>query len=690
MPAGTPAATRAGTSLSASILHFKPRAELSAENNMHAFINACRASSVLGASTQFEQNAWVEGYRKGKTSVHRIVFSTIEAASQPKPKASPAFQEPFLSLAKACLVYLQDRRPVVSNGPRLSALRCLDAALRMRRGVARPTAIDGFILDSAVQIATERLTLSVAYRVAGQLELLADTLNEVGVIRLPGRWLHGLKKPKEGGSRISKEALAARQEKLPSAATIRALAAIYGEAVGVADTIVSAYCALMLCAPERINEVLRLDVRCLVEGEGRYQGKLGIRWPGSKLAEDTVKWLPSHMVALARDSVGRLLAASAAARQIADWYSSNPTAIYLAEDAAHLRTRDQITAEEIGVLLWGPEASKVSGLAWAHAQRILPVGMIGRKHSYRFAEVEAAVLRLLPPTFPFVPGAERLLCRDSIGLCLLNELHPRRASYRCMFETIDQGQLYSRLGSSKDRASIFVRYGHTEDDGSPIQVTSHAFRHYLNTLAQLGGLSDTEIAIFSGRKDIRQNRAYDHRTSDEIQAPVIAATQAGFRSALVARADRELIPRDELLASGKPASHTTQFGYCMHDFAAEPCLLYRDCLNCDEQECVKGERHKEDNLRRTRAETEQALGRAKAALADEEYGADLWVQHHIKTIARIDELLALLDDPNVPNGARIRLANSAGAFRQLGGANDICIEPAKPRGLSTRTQLLKP
>lgn len=670
--------------MSASILHFTRREELSARGNMNEFINACRASAVLNASSQFDKNVWLEGYRKGKTSMHRIVFSTIEAVSQPKPLATPSFDEPFLSLAKACIVYLQDRRPVVSNGPRISALRCLDAALRTQGLGGQPTAINGFVLDAALEIASARLTPSVAYRVAGQLELLADVLSEVGVIRLPGRWLHGLKKPKEGGSRISMEAIQARQEKLPSAAVIRAIGSIYSEAAGVDDTIVTAYCALMLCAPQRVNEVVRLDIHCLVKGEGHFEGKLGIRWPGSKLALDTTKWLPSHMVTLAREAIGRLRTTSAAARRVAAWYAKNPANIYLDQDAEHLRMQDLITAHDVAAILWGEEKSKGSTRKWLQANHIQPTGAFGRTLRYRFSDVEAAVLRLLPATFPIVPGTEALYCEDALGLCLLNELQSKKATFRCMFQTISQGHIYSRLGSRSGMLSIFDRYGHTEDDGSPIQVTSHAFRHYLNTLAQLGGLSDTEISIFSGRKDVRQNRAYDHRTSEEIQAPLITATQKGFRGELVAKVHRDLITRDELLASGKPVSHSTQFGYCMHDFAAEPCLLYRDCLNCDEQECVKGERHKEDNLRRTRAETEQALARAKAALADEEYGADLWVQHHIKTLARIDELLALLENPALPNGTRIRVSDRSEAHPRLGdiGTGRLdCIRPvvASPR-----------
>ena len=89
--------------------------------------------------------------------------------------------------------------------------------------------------------------------------------------------------------------------------------------------------------------------------------------------------------------------------------------------------------------------------------------------------------------------------------------------------------------------------------------------------------------------------------------------------------------------------------------------MYRDCTNCEEQECVKGEEHKEANLRSLKNETEYLLKEARAALDDEEYGADTWVKHQTKTLERVNALLAIIDDPSVPAGARVRLnlANAA-------------------------------
>ncbi|CAG4895666.1 integrase [Paraburkholderia gardini] len=640
--------------MNASVLHFTPRAELEPQANLEAFIALCRNSDVLGAREQFDKNAWEVGYVKGQNKVNRVVFSTLEASREDRPE--PSLPHPFLDFAKATIVYLHDKRPVTSQAQRIAALRCLEAALREWNKASRPTAVNVEVLNTAVELAKKQVSDAVAYRIAGQLQLIAEFMNSKGFISLRQTWVHGMKRPRELGSRISKEALDARQEKLPSAAVLRALGGIFQEAVQPADVAVSSYLAVMLCAPERINEVLRLARNCLVEGDGRFDGKLGLRWAGSKGAKDTTKWLPTQMVPVARQAISNLLKVTAPAKNIAAWYTDNPNTLYLHDGAAHLRGQEVLTAAEVALILWGDEDATDQANTWARMTAELPkVQLAGRKAGYRFEDVELAVLAMLPETFPFVPGAPELLCKDAVAIIRTNEMHSQKATYLCMITCVDYSSITNPLGAREGRSSIFERFNYTEDDGSPIELRSHALRHYLNMLAQLGGLSNAEIAIFSGRKDVRQNRAYDHMSSDEAQAPISQALKAGFTAGLVPAATRDLITRGEFKRFGVVAAHTTEYGWCMHNFASEPCQMYRDCINCEEQECVKGDAHKEANLRLLKEETEFLLNEAREALNDEEYGADVWVVHQSRTLERVNALLSLMDDPSVERGARIRL-----------------------------------
>jgi len=640
--------------LTASVLHFTPRAELEPHENLQAFIEMCRASEVLQARVQFDANIWVAGQFKGQNKRNRVVFSTLEAAAL--DKAEPPLPSPFLEFAKAAVVYLQGQQPVVSQGPRISALRCLEAALREWNKGSRPTAVNVEVLDTAVEIARKRFSADVAYRVAGQLKMFARLMASKGFISLRQPWVHCLKKPDDLGSRISKKAIDARQEKLPSAAALRALAGIFREATAPPDVLVSSYTALMLCAPERINEVLRLRRNCLVEGEGRFEGKLGLRWSGSKLAEDTTKWLPTQMVPVAREAVANLLRLTAPAQAIAAWYTAHSTTLLLHQAAEHLRSKEVLSLADIGLVLWGDSDATGPAAVWAkQTAKLEQIPLGGRRIGYRFADVERAVVGMLPSTFPYMPGDPQLRCMDAMGIIRSNENHVGKSNYLCMFACVDYQVVTNPMSGRKTRKSIFDRFGYTEDDGSSIALLSHSLRHYLNMVAQMGGLSSAEIAIFSGRKDERQNRAYDHMSSDEVQAPISKALKAGFTGTLVPASSRDLVTRSEFKGKGAGAAHTTEFGWCMHNFASEPCQMHRDCINCEEQECVKGEAHKEANLRQLKDEAEYLLKQAREALTDEEYGADNWVKHQAQTLERVNALLAIIDDAAVPAGARVRL-----------------------------------
>lgn len=641
--------------VSTNVLLFTPRAELEPQQNLEAFIDVCRHSEVLNAKVQFDKNVWDIGFLKGHNKAHRAVFTTMEAA-----KASayePCMPAPFLDFAKAVLVYLHDSRPVVSQARRVAALRCLEASLQEWNKASRPTAVNVEILDTAVELARRSLSPGTAYGVAGQIQLVAELMQSKGFISLRQPWQHSMKKPAELGSRISKEALKARQEKMPSAAALRALGGIFQEAVEPRDIVVSSYAALMTCAPERVNEVLRLQRNCVVEGDGRFVGKLGLRWAGSKGAEDTVKWLPTEMVPVAKQAVANLLQASEDAHRLAAWYTAHPDTLYLHEGATHLRGLEVLATRQIALILWGDEGARDSVSVWAKAFQLQPELLAGhrRRVAYRFKDVETAVLSMLPKTFPYVPGAARLLCKDALAVTRINEMHVQKSTYLCMFTCVDYSVVANALTRHGEQPSIFTRFNYVEDDGSPIEMNTHSLRHYLNMLAQMGGMTSAEIALFSGRKDVSQNRAYDHMSIDEVQAPISNALKVGFMGNLVLTPARQLIQRSQFSQLGASAAHTTQYGSCMHDFASEPCQMHRDCVNCEEQECVKGDLHKEQNLRAIKAETEALLKAAKEALGEKEYGADSWVAHQTRTLERVNALLALLEDPSVPMGARIRL-----------------------------------
>lgn len=640
-------------------LFFQAHEDWSCDECLRKFIQICRESSVLNASAQFDANVWEHGpLLKGKNNECRVIFSTREAA-QSRSRV-PCMDEKFLPFAKSILVYRQSIKPVISQSTRLSALRYLEAALRQCGKDCRPNSIDSQVLDSAVALVRSCVTADVAYRTACELEAIADLMRAKRLIHLRERWLHGMRRPDALGSRISPESVLARQTKCPSVAAIRAIGGVFQVAQGVSDKLTASSGALLLCAPDRINEVTRLRRNCIVLGEGRFEGKVGIRWPGSKGAKNTTKWIPKKMAGVAQDAVRKLNECTTAGHKLACWYVSNPKSIFIHEDATHLRGQASLTYEDVALLLWGRGSKAASAKQWCRANGIK---MAERRRKnvcgyVSFADVERVILGMLPSSFPHLPGDSSISVHEALYIVRKNELHATNATYECLFDVVDQGDIASRLGQRNDSGipSIFVKYEYSEDDGTPIHLKTHAPRHYLNTGAQMAGLSSSEISAFSGRRDERQNQAYDHMTSDEVQQPIkTAIKQSGFMGGLVDSNTRHLVTRAEFSQKGVETGHTTEYGHCVHNFASEPCHLHRDCINCEELECVKGEKVKETNLRALKAETEHFLLRAKVALSLEEFGADAWVAHQEQTLERVNSLLARIDDPEIPIGARIRL-----------------------------------
>lgn len=315
------------------------------------------------------------------------------------------------------------------------------------------------------------------------------------------------------------------------------------------------------------------------------------------------------------------------------------------------------------------EVAEVLGLtgrgaasAWCKAKPIKTEKLDGKQLFARFSDVEAGVIAMLPVGFPILDKATGLKYSDALLVARRNELGGQRGTYRCMIEAVGIGQINTGLGSRVEHGheSIFTRFGFTEPDGSHIAVTSHQFRHYLNTLAQAGGLSQLDIAKWSGRRDIRQNEAYDHVTPGQMLQKIRDAVGGDQMFGPLAELPKKvMIRRDEFARLVVPTAHTTDLGYCVHDYTASPCQLHMDCINCQDLVCVKGDAEKEFLLRRRLDEAQGLMDKAQAATSESFSGSDRWFDHHRSTVDRLTQLCSIMDDPAVPNGAVIQLATPA-------------------------------
>jgi len=651
--------------MNSNTVTFVPRAKRSARANLSDFIDYCKHKvTVFGEDLPFDENVWdvtdsVES--KGNKFSVRLRFSNFETATS-RVGLVP-MTEPYLSFAKAYLRYQQIFLPTRSFQGRLTALRVLEVALVELTGGRDPSDIRPDVLNRAAQVLRTRYKQSHAYTSGIELQLISRLACELRLVTVPSPWKNTVPAPKSGNNRVGKEFDELRMDKIPSPAAFYALGHIFQNGIDTEDILVSSACALLCGAPSRISEVVLLPSACEVTQVDKETGEVlyGLGWHPAKNGEPMVKYVATPMHDVVREALQRLRTLSAPGLELVRWYERNPTKLYLPPELEHLRGKAELSAAELKSIVFVDDGKDHESRVWQWTKSMkLEATKRSNKNYVRFADVEAAVLGMLPRGFPILDKERGLKYSDALMVVRRQELDPSRVTYKCMFQPIEPHDVGSRI-ATRPTLNIFTKHGFKEDDGTEIELSTHKFRHYLNTLAQANNMDQLDLARWSGRRNVSQNAAYDHVSDREVTQKLRLALQ-GEASAVgpIARLHKvALVPRDQFARLRIATAHTTDYGYCVHDFTMLPCPKHQDCMNCDEQACIKGlDAAKESNIRATRTETQLLLDKANKAADDGECGADRWVVHQQLTLDRLNSLCSILDDPAVPAGAVIRLDES--------------------------------
>lgn len=642
----------------ADIVPFVRRADISVSLAMEEFIALSRDKlTVFGRDLDFDSDTWdVSDYfpRQARLARVRLRFTTLDSCAS---SCTVAMSAKFKNFAKAYIRYRHGTRSTQNVGMQLMSLRVLEAAL-LETGGEDPTRVDAHVLNRASQLSLERWRSGVAYEVAVRLQMIAEFLREHQLSAVPIDWKHPVRRP-ASGVRVGRSADELRQKMMPSQAALDALPQIFNSATTSSDILVTSVAAILCSAPDRISELLSLPVQCEVSAAAAEQeAAYGLRWWPAKGAEPMIKWIIPSMADVVKMAIAKICSLTDGAREIAKWYQAKPDKIYLGERHEHLRSNEWVGISEAAEIIFVQPPSNSRMLEWLRKNGI-EVNGSGPIRRVRMRELEALVVSKLPSGFPYFDRQSGLLYSDALFVMRENELHSTASTLRCVIQPIRHGHVHNRLGqrSRSGVASVFDRAGFYEPDGTPIRVSTHQFRHYLNTLAQAGGLGQLDIAKWSGRMKMVHNSCYDHESSEAVVARIRNAVGDDTRMFGPLSAPLRAVPisRDEFSRLKVPTAHTTDFGYCIHDFVMSPCQLHRDCLGCSEQVCLKGERAKEMNLRRAFDEAVVLLKIAAGAAADGDLGAEKWVEQHQLRVDQLQELLAIYDDPTVPDGTFIQL-----------------------------------
>jgi hypothetical protein len=610
--------------------------------------------------------------RAHEKGVRTLYFSPRSPVGKTRRKDDVSYEQPFADFAKAIIRTRASERGLSFKGQThmIGALRFLYDSLH-QTGTSDPTLLTRKTF--AMAIAAVRTTTKgwTIYHMGRALEEIARWIDEREITQAEINFLNPIPCPGNGDG-LDAESQARGLLKMPSAAAIEALAEISQNPTNEKERIVIRIIDLLVIGAFRIGEVLTLPLDCWVEtpalddsGEvkknplnGEPIIRCGIRYWPEKGGLPYLKWLPDIAVPVAKRAVTELAELCSEARLVARTLETHPNRVPL----PGVKKADQLLSRlELMQILGLREYSAVGGFLKRIGVTPYSRKRKGRGHPtclHRAKDVEKALLKRRGELLILRrPGGKFQTLSQSLCVMFKNQFRSRAATLRFLPELIGVGPIRDALGN-RNAGSVFEIRGLTEPDGSPLVIKTHAFRHWLNTLLDRGGLSDVELARWSGRRSIDQNAAYKHGTVEQRVSwarDMIREGKLQGPAADIYHSINDPVEKEQFLATFVNVALFTPYGVCIHDYALDPCPYHLNCLGgCSEYLRTKGDKDEEKNIKAVRDFHLVQLQRVKAK-AVKNAGKIQNYKAHCGRIVK-GAKAALADDlKNVPDGKLVKV-----------------------------------
>ncbi|MCU8010055.1 integrase [Shewanella sp. SM87] len=676
--------------MSENIIIFKSHSEIDHEQNVNDFITFAHKLPLINNKYDYESNYWP-----------RVVHFTRFGVSSKSRNSADLLHESVISFAKAYIAYGPWENAAILT--KIYAMRAINNACIPLYGHVDFTRLSAGDLDKAVQHARESLGQGALYNAGRGLKLLLDFLISKKMIK-PFVWKNPVKKAAEMNS-TSAEIELARQKKMPDENALMGIAQISSAKdhdLSARDLFTTSTMVLLLSAPSRASELFYLKADCVhtermtvrkalalgfIEEDIKpilplnYDESIpyleqkitlmGIKWFGGKGYGHENKWLPTIMYPADTVAFDRLKRLSAEARSFAKLLEESD------EFPRHRLCPDVpenqlLTSMEVCLAL-GLDLPKLGVSHYDHysIRNFMQARSLSRKqYTYTLRDLNLVIRNRLPEDFPYVyyktgMGKVKVKWSEALFCGFANSLNIQSPTChtelcRSTIGTINEDLAPTKKVSRKTKKkltgtlSLFQRWGL----GS-LCMTSHQLRHMLDTMAAVNGMAGDLRAKWAQRSDPKHNRYYDHTTPEEYgqdfiedRENEIAETNSKSLVQVQIATPRTI---QELNTKAGLTTHYTEFGMCIHSYLSEPCVKYRDCINCNEQVCVKGEDDKCDRIRQRLAREIKMLEKDKKNFELHVPGAERWYSKRIITVQRCEALLKLMEDPNIEDGSLIRL-----------------------------------
>lgn len=459
-------------------------------------------------------------------------------------------------------------------------------------GMTSPTQLSLDIFDNvAADLKSKTQSAQGAQFKILALGTIHSALSDAGILRVPFEWIPSHENRHSNRNRINSE----KSRRSIEEGEIEILAEAFRRATTSREIITSSVMALLCCFPARVTEVLLLPVDAEATAHPGGGLRSGIRWRPLKGGEPQVKYIPDAMLPVAQLALQKLREVTEPARQAA---------------------REIISGSSIYPTPAGfPVLDEQSGLTYDQALCVVFRGQMGLEksnqsttiHGISATQIGHALHRVQKNLdFPATPG---------------------------IFETI----------------------GIIGPDDRDLNITTHMCRHYLNTIANKSDVPQADIALWSGRKMMTQNSAYDHETVEDLFRRIKAARNTGTLPVIPIE-DQETWS----LSIIKETAHTTEFGYCLQSLRQDPCHMFGKCLNCTSLVCIKGATQKLENIKAELDRTIKLRDLARERIARGMKVLNTWMTGCDAKIERLTKLISALERDDIEDGTPISLAQVAG------------------------------
>lgn len=610
-----------------------------------------------------------------------------------KVKVAADAMQPFHSnelndIAKShvCQLQITSAKAAGTLQNTINAYRYLDNELHNNQLRVEQLSNRNFV--DALNAALNKLGVSTTYRVGVQLNTIAKFMDKYKLTKAKIKFKSTIKRgdtQTASDSRIDTESITERNDKLPTHEVLVAVAALSNLELTGSDSLHQAITDILFTTGLRFDEVPSLSVDCfnLKKGEkfcemlGRYEKEeyWELKYHARKGGAYRTKAIPESLVPILKKAI----------EFVTEYFLENRDLIAKIENNKNNEIYDFFP--EVDGICFVTDTWQHFGTCNGNAQTYLKkhgVTIIDKKRpnatktkvvtrrAFNADELKDVIYQQAKNSIAelWKEIKEQTTATRLSELLFIQQYqagHSIKSTTRWQFTPVTHTQYQDFLlgrevdGKSNRIPSIFERKK-LKVDGVDFHLTSHQFRHFLNTVCQLSdSISELEIARYFGRKYQNDNETYDHTNKtklvmDEAQA-IIDSHGLDKQQAKDVMNQFAIVDREEVLEAIEElaSSLKTAIGLCKHNFADEPCGKHYSCLRgCSQYKRTKGNQSEIAHIIQVKNDTFERIEAAKEAVSEEYWGANNWLLSHQTLYDGCIKALAI-EDNDMPNGKIIQV-----------------------------------